>query len=146
MIDVNDFKSINDTYGHSVGNLALRHVAQRLQASIRSYDLCARYAGDEFVVVLPGCPADEARKKARFLQRAVADHRFEPAGGVAVALRISVGGAVFPNDGKTLDDLLSVADHEMFRDKHRANDGATTFANRDGEQVQSEDLAGVTVG
>ena len=146
MIDVNDFKSINDTYGHSAGNLALRHVAQRLQASIRSYDLCARYAGDEFVVVLPGCPVDEARRKAGFLQRAVADHRFEPAGGVAVALRISVGSAVFPENGNTLDELLSVADHEMFRDKHRANDGATTFTHHDGEQVQSEDLAGVTVG
>jgi diguanylate cyclase (GGDEF)-like protein len=117
MIDLVDFKSINDTYGHRAGDAALREVAQLLQGAVRSYDICARYAGDEFVVVLHGCPAEEAQAKAAALQRTIAQARFEPAPGTARALEISIGVAVFPEQGETFDELLAVADHAMFENK-----------------------------
>ena len=121
MIDVVGFKTINDTYGHRAGDLALREVAQRLQASLRSYDICARYAGDEFVVLLPGCQAEEAQAKAAALQEAVACTRVEAAAGAPIHLDVSVGLAVFPQQGDTFEELLAVADGAMFDNKRAAD-------------------------
>jgi diguanylate cyclase (GGDEF)-like protein len=117
MIDLNDFKAINDNYGHRAGDLALRHVAARLQASVRSYDICARYAGDEFVVLLPGCNHDDAQTKAEVLQRAIAESSFEATEGITTSVNISIGFAVYPEEGQTFDELLTVADQQMFRNK-----------------------------
>jgi diguanylate cyclase (GGDEF)-like protein len=122
MIDVDSFKSINDTFGHHAGDLALRHVAQKLQQSVRPYDICARYAGDEFVLVLPGCGVEDAHRKMAALQKAVADLTFEPKAGVIAPLRISVGVAVFSSDGDTFEELLEVADGRMFHDKRNPAD------------------------
>jgi len=117
LLDLDGFKSINDTYGHRAGDLALRQVAQSLRRVTRSYDMCARYGGDEFVVVLPGCSLELARRKAQTLKRAVAALKCEPKGGVMVPLRISVGVALFPVDGDTFEPLLAAADARMFEDK-----------------------------
>ena len=69
VLDLDDFKEINDTYGHHVGDRALRDVAQVLRTVIRPYDICVRYAGDEFIVVLAGCGFEEAENKRKELQR-----------------------------------------------------------------------------
>src|SRR5207249_3861542 len=71
VMDLDNFKEINDTFGHHVGDRALRDIATVLRAGIRPYDVCVRYAGDEFIVVLAGCGADEAERKRLELQRAV---------------------------------------------------------------------------
>ncbi|HEV3061675.1 MAG TPA: diguanylate cyclase [Vicinamibacterales bacterium] len=117
LIDLDGFKSINDTYGHHAGDVALREVGASLQQSIRSYDLCARYGGDEFVAVLPGCGVEDARRKAAALQSAVATLAFEPKPGVKAPLRISAGVAIYPADGESFDALLASADARMFEDK-----------------------------
>src|SRR5262249_2255687 len=71
VMDLDGFKDINDTYGHHVGDRALRVIATTLQSAIRPYDICVRYAGDEFIVVLSSCGAEEAERKRTDLQRAV---------------------------------------------------------------------------
>ena len=71
VMDLDNFKDINDTYGHHVGDRALREVSVALRATIRPYDICVRYAGDEFIVVLSGCGGEEAEGKRLELQRAV---------------------------------------------------------------------------
>ena len=68
-MDLDNFKDINDTYGHHVGDRALREIAGVLRAAIRPYDICVRYAGDEFIVVLSGCGGEEAERKRLELQR-----------------------------------------------------------------------------
>jgi diguanylate cyclase (GGDEF)-like protein/putative nucleotidyltransferase with HDIG domain len=117
VMDLNDFKDINDTYGHHVGDLALREVAQVLRAVIRPYDICVRYAGDEFIVVLAGCGREEAENKKLELQQAIDRVIFEPRPATRLPLSISAGAAVFPHDGDTYESLLAKADSRMYRDK-----------------------------
>jgi diguanylate cyclase (GGDEF)-like protein len=117
VMDLNDFKEINDTFGHHVGDRALREVAQVLRGAIRPYDVCVRYAGDEFIVVLADVGWEEAEYKRRELQDTVESLVFEGRPGVRVPLSISAGAAVFPHDGSTYEALLAKADRRMYRDK-----------------------------
>ena len=117
VLDLDDFKEINDSHGHHVGDRALRDVAQVLRTVIRPYDICVRYAGDEFIVVLAGCGFDEAENKRKELQDAISDAVFEARPGTRVPLSISAGSAVFPHDGDSYESLLAKADSRMYRDK-----------------------------
>jgi diguanylate cyclase (GGDEF)-like protein len=117
VMDLDHFKEINDNHGHHVGDRALREIAGVLRAAIRPYDICVRYAGDEFIVVLSGCGADEAERKRMELQTAVDDLVFEARPGKRLQLGISIGAAVFPHDGHTYETLLATADSRMYRDK-----------------------------
>jgi diguanylate cyclase (GGDEF)-like protein/putative nucleotidyltransferase with HDIG domain len=119
VMDLDNFKDINDTYGHHVGDRALRDIAGVLRAGIRPYDICVRYAGDEFIVVLSGCGGEEAERKRLELQRAVDQLHFEARPGKRLPLAISVGASVFPHDGNTYETLLATADGRMYRDKTR---------------------------
>jgi diguanylate cyclase (GGDEF)-like protein/putative nucleotidyltransferase with HDIG domain len=119
VMDLDNFKEINDTYGHHVGDRALRDVAGVLRTAIRPYDICVRYAGDEFIVVLSGCGGEEAERKRLELQRAVDHLQFEARPGKMLPLAISVGAAVFPHDGDAYETLLATADSRMYRDKTR---------------------------
>ena len=125
VMDLNDFKEINDTYGHQTGDRALREVAQVLRTTIRPYDICVRYAGDEFIVVLAGCGADEADHKRVELQQAVDNLAFEARPGTTIGLSISAGAAVFPQDGDSYDALLAMADSRMYLDKGSRKRGET---------------------
>ena len=117
VMDLDHFKDINDNHGHHVGDRALCEVARVLRAAIRPYDICVRYAGDEFIVVLSGCSPDEAEQKRHELQRAIDDVYFEARPGKRLALGISVGFAVFPQDGESYETLLATADSRMYQDK-----------------------------
>jgi diguanylate cyclase len=118
-VDIDNFKEINDTFGHSAGDRALREVAGVLKTAIRPYDICIRYAGDEFVVVLAGCGVEEGERKRLELQRAVEELVFEGRPGRRVPIRISVGAAVFPRDGDGYEAIMATADNRMYRDKTR---------------------------
>jgi diguanylate cyclase (GGDEF)-like protein len=117
VLDLDDFKEINDTYGHHVGDRALRDVAHVLRTVIRPYDICVRYAGDEFIVVLAGCGLEEAENKRKELQQAIGVTAFEARPGMQIPLSISAGSAVFPQDGDSYESLLAKADSRMYRDK-----------------------------
>jgi diguanylate cyclase (GGDEF)-like protein len=119
VMDLDGFKEINDTHGHHVGDRALRTVAAVLRNVIRPYDICVRYAGDEFIVVLPGCGREEAERKRVEAQRTVDAALFEVRPGHRVPLAMSIGAAVFPHDGETYEALLATADSRMYRDKTR---------------------------
>src|SRR4029077_12146455 len=117
VMDIDGFKSINDTYGHNVGDRALREVATALQGALRPYDLCVRYAGDEFIVVLAECSREAAELKRHELQQRIADIQVDVRAGKRLRLGASAGAAVFPYDGATYEELLADADHLMYRDK-----------------------------
>jgi diguanylate cyclase (GGDEF)-like protein len=117
VMDLDHFKDINDNHGHHVGDRALCEVARVLRTAIRPYDICVRYAGDEFIVVLSGCTTDEAENKRVELQRAVDEVYFEARPGKRLPLGISIGCAVFPQDGESYETLLATADSRMYQDK-----------------------------
>ncbi|MGE5815426.1 MAG: diguanylate cyclase [Acidobacteriota bacterium] len=117
VMDLDHFKDINDHHGHHVGDRALCEVARVLRAAIRPYDICVRYAGDEFIVVLSDCGAEEAESKRIELQTAVDDVYFEARPGKRLPLGISIGSAVYPRDGESYETLLATADSRMYQDK-----------------------------
>jgi diguanylate cyclase (GGDEF)-like protein len=135
VMDLDHFKEINDNHGHHVGDRALREIAGVLRAAIRPYDICVRYAGDEFIVVLSGCGAEEAERKRVELQMAVDDLVFEARPGKRLQLGISIGAAIFPHDGNTYETLLATADSRMYRDKTRRKRVAVS---RSGEQPEQD--------
>jgi diguanylate cyclase (GGDEF)-like protein/putative nucleotidyltransferase with HDIG domain len=117
VMDLDNFKAINDNHGHLVGDRALREVAGVLRAAIRPYDICVRWMSDKFIVVLSGCGAEEAERKRVELQTAMADVVFEARPGKRLPLGISIGASIFPHDGSTYETLLATADSRMHRDK-----------------------------
>jgi diguanylate cyclase (GGDEF)-like protein len=129
VMDLNDFKEINDSHGHQFGDLALRQVASVLRTTIRPYDMCVRYAGDEFIVVLSGCSRAEAEHKRAELQNAVDAIIMETPSGQPLHLSISAGVAVSPHDGETYETLLAKADARMYGDKgERKGDTTRRYA------------------
>jgi diguanylate cyclase (GGDEF)-like protein/putative nucleotidyltransferase with HDIG domain len=117
LLDLDDFKIINDDYGHLAGDRALQEVARVLQETTRPYDTCIRYGGDEFVVLLSSCGRPEAEERRRRLQEAVAAISLRAEDGREIALRVSAGASVFPEDGETYERLLARADRRMYRNK-----------------------------
>jgi diguanylate cyclase (GGDEF)-like protein len=117
MLDLDGLKQLNDTFGHHVGDRAIREVATVLRERLRRHDVCARYAGDEFVVALRGCDLQEAVARATELQHAVSQVSLVVDGGQRLALSISAGAAACPADGLTQDALIAVADGRMYRNK-----------------------------
>jgi diguanylate cyclase (GGDEF)-like protein/putative nucleotidyltransferase with HDIG domain len=141
VMDLDGFKQINDTHGHHVGDRALCEIAAVLRDGIRPYDICVRYAGDEFIVVLSGCNAEEAESKRLELQRAVDAIPFEARPGRQVRLGASIGAAVFPRDGKTYESLLAAADRRMYHDKaDRRSERAALAARRRFDVAIADDL------
>jgi diguanylate cyclase (GGDEF)-like protein len=117
LLDLDNLKPLNDTFGHQAGNRALCAVAAVLRSAIRPYDICVRYGGDEFIVLLSDFGTDQAEAKRLELQHAVESMPFSVGDLLRVRLSISVGAAVFPADGDSYEALLQVADARMYEDK-----------------------------
>jgi diguanylate cyclase (GGDEF)-like protein/putative nucleotidyltransferase with HDIG domain len=146
VMDLDNFKGINDNHGHHVGDRALREIAAALRNGIRPYDICVRYAGDEFIVVLSGCGQDEAERKRVELQRAVDMVVFEARPGRRIPLAISVGAAIYPQDGETYEALLATADSRMYRDKTRRKQQSRLMplaTGTDGRPLGAQTMAAV---
>ncbi|HJZ66555.1 MAG TPA: diguanylate cyclase [Blastocatellia bacterium] len=117
MMDLDGFKAVNDKFGHQAGDRLLRELAVLLLSHVRSSDFLTRYAGDEFVAILP-VSRDEVEELSDRLQRTIDRHNFGEA-GANLFVGMSVGWASFGVDGETLDELLLAADRAMYADKKR---------------------------
>ena len=117
MLDVDNFKSVNDALGHAAGDKALCQIANILRTDIRVFDSPARYGGEEFAVVMPGASEDEAMAVAERLRVAVSSMNFEPLAGKARHLTISIGVASYSADRSTAEALLLAADQSLYQAK-----------------------------
>jgi diguanylate cyclase (GGDEF)-like protein len=117
MADIDHFKQINDVYGHAAGDQVLRQAAQRITSSIRQYDHCGRYGGEEFLVVLPGCDRSSARDIAERLRHNVCKSDI-PIEDKAVRVTLSLGLAEY-RQGQDVDALIKEADAALYRAKQQ---------------------------
>ncbi len=120
MLDIDHFKSVNDTYGHQTGDAVLRECVARISSSVRPYDFLGRYGGEEFVLVLPGANEQDA---AIICERILDEVRFEPFiyNGVEIRFTLSAGLATW-SGREDVDRLIAAADKALYMAKERGRD------------------------
>jgi diguanylate cyclase (GGDEF)-like protein len=123
LVDVNDFKVINDTYGHNVGDDAIVRLSSLLGENVRASDLAGRFGGDEFALMFPGTSRDVVN---RIMERLAATPMAVSNGPHELRVRFSWGATTFPEDGETPDTLLRMADQRLYRMKHLVADRGLT--------------------
>ena len=116
LLDIDHFKSFNDTYGHAMGDLVLKKVATTLQRCLRQADVLARFGGEEFVVLLPQVGARGAMESAERIRTALERSGIHP-GGPQQRVTVSIGLAMFPDHADSSESLLRAADEALYRAK-----------------------------
>ena len=120
MIDLDDFKKLNDTYGHSAGNKALKEIARLFSETIRAADTVCRFGGEEFAVILPMTTPEQAEPILKRICENIRSEHIPVASGQD--LTISVGVASCPRDAQTMDDLIRLADKALYTAKEKGKD------------------------
>ena len=116
-LDLDRFKLVNDRYGHLIGSELLGQVGRRIQQLCRSTDLCFRYGGDEFVILMPATSREEALRMARAIHSNLTSSTFQLENGLTLSIGASAGIAAYPGDGRTVHAILGAADKRMYQVK-----------------------------
>lgn len=117
VVDIDDFKKINDTYGHNIGDEVILHVASVLQAQVREEDLVARYGGEEFIVYLPSTSRETATQVANRLVDATRNNQISSSDGNNIPITISLGGFEKSESELDFDSIFSNADKQLYMAK-----------------------------
>ncbi|MBN1518376.1 GGDEF domain-containing protein [Candidatus Sumerlaeota bacterium] len=128
MIDIDHFKHYNDTNGHRAGDRVLIEVADLLMRSVRDLDVCIRYGGEEFILILPKSSSERAKNLAERLRKKIFEYNFEygdrqPGGRVTA----SFGVATFPDQTKSVESLIEIADQALYQSKKTGRNKVTVF-------------------
>lgn len=117
MLDIDDFKRLNDTHGHPLGDVALKRIADVIKASTRTQDICSRFGGDEFIIMLPGAGGTAAELVAERIRSDVERILLLNDDALPVPMTVSIGIATGCGGGTTADDLIYRADKALYRSK-----------------------------
>jgi diguanylate cyclase (GGDEF)-like protein len=117
LVDVDDFKKVNDTYGHLSGDVVLKAIVGGIIGGTRQYDIVGRYGGEEFLIIMPEVDKATAVEVAERMRRNIENHEVEILDDEKVKVTASFGIAVFPEDGISPDDLLVKADERLYKAK-----------------------------
>jgi len=141
-IDLDNFKTINDTLGHSAGDQLLVHVANRIKSSLRAEDLVARFGGDEFVILLNQIDEDpdEIQENAKIVVDKIQAALREPVifEGQPLVITPSIGGVNYPKPADTPESVIKYADTAMYNVKSAGRDSFTFFSAEMGEAIQQQ--------
>jgi len=122
MIDIDHFKNFNDTHGHAAGDALLRELGQFLKNHVRNEDIACRYGGEEFLLIMPDASLEAAHQRAVLLQQEAKKLRVQDAGQSLQGITLSLGVAVYPEHGRSVDSLLRAADAALYRAKQEGRD------------------------
>jgi diguanylate cyclase (GGDEF)-like protein len=131
LIDADHFKAINDTYGHGVGDLALKHLAAICSKELRTSDCIGRIGGEEFAIMLPETELGTAIEVAERLRKTIAATPLDAGGGRMVSLTASIGVAAYSESMKTFDALLSNADFAMYDAKNNGRNRVACYMGKE---------------
>ncbi len=134
-IDIDNFKAVNDTYGHDVGDTLLKEFASILKTAIRGGDIAARYAGDEFTAILPVCDEGQAYIVARRIIENLREFSLTLPNGTTVRQTVSIGVAVFPDHAKEAKDLYLLADSMLLQAKTFGKDRLSMPSEHDDVEI-----------
>src|SRR5208283_2314148 len=124
-LDLDHFKRFNDTFGHDAGDMVLQSLADLFRSFFRATDICCRYGGEEFAIILPESTSQDAAIRADALRAEVKQLRLRYRKETVGPLSISVGVAAYPEHGSTSDELLKMADECLYESKARGRDIVT---------------------
>ena len=114
LIDIDNFKQINDTFGHLSGDRILRQLGELLKTNIREIDMVARYGGEEFAVVMSNTDLTEAKQVAERIRQSIQAYSFKP---LKIFVTVSIGIAMYPSDANSLDELIEKSDSSLYQAK-----------------------------
>ena len=134
MVDSDNLKQINDTYGHEAGNRLLQHLVRCIREQLRGSDVMARFGGDEFIVLLPETNNKGAMEMAERIRKSIEVSRFDVRGG-DTNTTASLGVSSYPEDGGNLDVILDKADKAMYRAKQLGRNRVMAYAAEEEEEA-----------
>jgi diguanylate cyclase (GGDEF)-like protein len=136
LLDLDNFKHVNDTYGHLTGDLVLKEAANRLRQHVRSYDFVGRYGGEEFFIALPGSDREQLCRRAEAIRKSIWSEPIRvPQGNVSISL--SIGAAVADAGETSATDLLGLADMGLYKAKDSGRNRSVFCEKRVTEMFRS---------
>lgn len=143
MIDLDDFKVLNDTYGHVAGDSVLRQVSEAIKAVLRHADLAGRIGGDELMLVLPNTGAEGAMQLSERLRVALAARPYLTSAGQSIPVYLSLGVATMPQDAQSVGQLIEIADSNLYASKQHGGNTTTGSSTKSEEDQEKQGLLGI---
>ncbi len=144
LADLDHFKKVNDTHGHLAGDAVLRETADKMKSSMRSYDAVGRYGGEEFLMVLPGCSAKNAREQIERIRTSIMQHRVKGF-GAPIQVTLSAGIASIQEDDFDVDGLLNRADNALYEAKAAGRNQVIVATQSVEDSFENERGSGSTI-
>ncbi|WP_297455431.1 bifunctional diguanylate cyclase/phosphodiesterase [Persephonella sp.] len=139
LLDIDDFKGINDTYGHTMGDIVLKQVAEIIQEETRDVDKVGRYGGEEFIIVLPETETESALRLAERIRKKISEKEFK-IGDYKISITISAGVAGLGIHGETFEEILQAADLALYQAKKNGKNQVVMLGKEEISQILEEEF------